>query len=145
MRILQKPIKAKKGQKIEVTFSQPTKVKLLSSIQFKKYRGGKTHRYYGGQCEESPAVFEVPYNDIWHAVIEKGNYNNPIDVEGNAFLVNSDTPATFPAKKPVDHHEPEPEAMAEEQEETEEDKTKEQGDVPEEVTAEEDTEEDTDD
>ncbi len=87
MRILQKPIKAKKGQQVEVTFSRPTKVKLLSAGEFKKYKRGKTHKYYGGWQETSPVVFTIPDDGMWHAVVEKGSYNDPIQVEGNAFLV----------------------------------------------------------
>jgi hypothetical protein len=89
MRILQKPITAKKGQQIEVTFNRPTNVKLLSASEFRKYKRGKTHKYFGGWQETSPVMFTVPEDGVWHAVIEKGSFQNPIDVSGNANLMNA--------------------------------------------------------
>ncbi len=102
MRILQKPIKARKGQQIEVTFSRPTHVKLLSAAEYKKYQRGKTHKYFGGWQETSPVVFEVPGDGIWHAVIEKGNFSSPVEVTGNAVLSNSNQPlASGRVPKPI--------------------------------------------
>lgn len=130
MRILQKPLKAKKGDLIEITFSKPTMVKLLSEGDFRKYKRGKTHKYYGGWQEQSPVTFTVPEGGLWHAVIEKGTYYNPIDVEGNAFIVtdqNKINAVKQEAPKAID----EPDEPADE--------------MPEEVTEQESSEEDNED
>jgi hypothetical protein len=87
MRFLQKPFLAKTKDKIEVTFDKPTKVLLLESSQFSRYKKGHTYQYRGGEAEQSPVTFTVPFEATWHAVIEKGSYNHPLDVTGNAKLI----------------------------------------------------------
>jgi hypothetical protein len=87
MKFLHKPFYAKPKDKIEVTFDRPTRVLLIESTQFERYKKGFTHQYRGGHADKSPVVFEVPYPATWHAVIEKGTYKNPIAVTGNATLI----------------------------------------------------------
>lgn len=87
MKILQKPLSAKCRQIVKVNFSKPTKVKLLSHENFEKYKKGKTHQYRGGFYEASPVEFEIPYDGVWHAVIEKGSFNNPLEVTGTVDLL----------------------------------------------------------
>ncbi len=87
MKILQKPFTAKEKDKIEVTFDKPTKVLLIESSQFTRYKKGLTYQYRGGKAEQSPVTFTVPFDGIWHAVIEKGTYTNPLEVTGNAKLI----------------------------------------------------------
>ncbi len=104
MRFLHQRLKLKRKQMIKVHFSEPTNVKLLSAPEFKKYKLGKTHTYYGGAHTNSPASFEIPYDGIWHAVIEKGTYNNPIDVTGNVELdgmAKKSKKASKPAEEPA--------------------------------------------
>lgn len=86
MKFLHKPFNAKTGQVIVVTFSKPTKVLLIESTEFEKYKRGKTYRYRGGFSKTSPVEFVVPHTGIWHAIIEKGSYYNPLNVTGNATL-----------------------------------------------------------
>lgn len=87
MKFLQKPFTAKAKDKIEVTFDKPTRVLLLESSQLDRYKKGRTYQYRGGAAEKSPVTFTVPFEAVWHAVIEKGSYNHPIDVKGNAQLI----------------------------------------------------------
>jgi hypothetical protein len=87
MKILQKPFTAKAKDKIEVTFDMPTKVLLIESSQFSRYKKGLTYQYRGGKAEQSPVTFTVPFDANWHAVIEKGSFNSPLDVKGNAKLI----------------------------------------------------------
>lgn len=84
MKFLHRPFTAKANDRIKVTFSKPTKILLIHSGQFKNYKGGRTYEYRGGFKEESPAEFIVPFPGTWHAIIEKGTYNNPLDVTGSA-------------------------------------------------------------
>jgi hypothetical protein len=87
MKFLHKPFLAKAKDKIEVSFDKPTKVLLLESSEFSRYKKGLTYRYRGGLSKESPTSFIVPFDGTWHAVIEKGTFNNPLDVSGNAKLI----------------------------------------------------------
>ncbi|HKK37960.1 MAG TPA: DUF1883 domain-containing protein [Cryomorphaceae bacterium] len=87
MKFLHKPFQAKAKDKIEVSFDKPTKVLLLESSQFLKYKKGVTYRYRGGKAEKSPVSFTIPFEGIWHAVIEKGTYHQPLEVSGNATLI----------------------------------------------------------
>lgn len=89
MKFLHKPIKANPYQSISVEFSRPTKVLLIHSTHFDRYKKGKTYEYRGGYAEKSPVVFDIPFEGIWHAVIEKGTFKNPINVSGNAKLIKS--------------------------------------------------------
>ncbi len=84
MKFLHKPLKAKSGERIIVEFDKPTKVLMVHSSQFNKYKGGRTYQYRGGFQEESPVEFKVPFEGVWHAIIEKGTYDKPLDVSGSA-------------------------------------------------------------
>jgi len=87
MKFLHKPFAAKAKDQIEVSFDSPTKVLLIESGQFERYKKGQTYQYRGGFSEQSPVTFEVPFEATWHAIIEKGTYKNPINVSGNAKLI----------------------------------------------------------
>ena len=87
MRFLHKPFTANAKDVVVVEFSAPTKILLLHSAEFKRYKGGRTYRYRGGFSEKSPIEFTIPHQGVWHAVIEKGTYRNPLQVTGNAKLI----------------------------------------------------------
>lgn len=87
MKFLHKPFQAKAKDRIIVTFSHPTRVLLIHTSFFSKYKKGQTYQYRGGFSEDSPVEFIVPFDGQWHAVIEKGTYKNPLDLTGNAELV----------------------------------------------------------
>jgi len=87
MKFLHKPFQAKAKDKIEVTFDRPTKVLLIEKREFERYKKGITYRYRGGYSENSPVEFTIPFDGVWHAVIEKGTYHHPINVTGNAKLI----------------------------------------------------------
>jgi hypothetical protein len=90
MKFLYQRFKARKGQKVQVDFSQPTKVKLLGSRDFDSYRKCRTNTYVGGKYDESPAIFQIPTDGEWVAVIEKGPASAPIEVEGKVILLGDD-------------------------------------------------------
>lgn len=86
MKFLHQPFMAKAKDRIVVDFDKPTVVLLIHSDQFKNYKGGKTYRYRGGHSENPSVEFTVPYDGVWHAIIEKGTYKNPLEVSGKAKL-----------------------------------------------------------
>jgi hypothetical protein len=87
MKILQQPVKAKRNAIVQVHFDKPVVVKLISHNMFPKYKNGAKHVAQGGFYEQSPARFTVPYDGVWHAVIERGSHYNPIDVKGRVELL----------------------------------------------------------
>ena len=87
MKFLHQPFMAKAKDRIVVNFDKPTVVLLVHSEQFNNYKGGKTYRYRGGHSQTSPVDFTVPYDGVWHAIIEKGTFSNPIEISGQAKLV----------------------------------------------------------
>lgn len=89
MKFLHQPFMAKAKDRIVVDFDKPTVVLLIHSEQFKNYKGGKTYRYRGGHSEKSSVEFAVPYDGVWHAIIEKGTYKSPLEVSGRAKLIKA--------------------------------------------------------
>ncbi len=87
MKFLHQPFSAKAKDKVIVQFDKPTKVMLIHENQINKYKGGRSFQYRGGKAEKSPMEFEVPFDGVWHAVIEKGTYSRPVQVNGSAKLV----------------------------------------------------------
>lgn len=86
MKFLHKPFQAKAKDRIVITFDKPTRVLLIHSRYFEKYKGGRTYDYRGGFSEKSPVEFIIPFDGTWHAVIEKGTPKAPTEVKGDAKL-----------------------------------------------------------
>lgn len=83
MKILQQPFKGRRGERVEISFSEPTVVLLIKDSQYKKYQNGMTHHRIGGYQEQSPVTYRVPTDGVWHAVIEKGGHFNPKHITGS--------------------------------------------------------------
>lgn len=81
MKFLHKTFELKKKEIIEVHIDVATKVKFMTGRDYKNYKLGKTHSYYGGLFEESPVRFVVPFEAVWNVVVEKGTFRNPIAVD----------------------------------------------------------------
>jgi len=80
MKFLHKTFELKKKEIIEVDIDVATKVKFMTGRDFKNYKLGKTHSYYGGLFDESPVRFVIPFESVWNVVVEKGTFRNPIEV-----------------------------------------------------------------
>lgn len=87
MKYLHQILKAKKGSRIKVHFSQPTKVLLLGEFHYNQYKEHRTYAYRGGELEQSPHTFEIPSDGKWHIVIEKGGYFHPKNIVGQVEMV----------------------------------------------------------
>jgi hypothetical protein len=72
MKFLYRKYPAKKKEIIEVRTDQPAMVKFMTAAEFKKYAGGRTHSYFKGQETDGAICFTLPYDGVWHAVVEKG-------------------------------------------------------------------------
>lgn len=95
MRFLHGKMKVNKGGKINVTFSKPTRVLIMTDREFKKYRENITFTHYGGH-KESPYEFVVPKTDVWHIVVEKGSYNKPEAITASFSATNATKSAQHP-------------------------------------------------
>jgi hypothetical protein len=93
MRFLYNQFQAKKWQIIEVDIDQSTKVKFMTALDFKYYKMGRTHNYYGGLFEAGTLRFVLPFDAVWYAVVEKGTYREPIPVRASCRLVPPDRDA----------------------------------------------------
>ena len=87
MKFLHKQYQAKKKEILEVEIDRPTKIKFMTAFDFKHYKLGKTNKYFGGLFEESPVRFVVPFDSVWHIVVEKGSHYQPIEVQGRCRLL----------------------------------------------------------
>jgi len=79
MRYLRNTIKAQLGDKLSVHVSKPTRVLIMTDMQFRKYKNNLTFIYFGGH-KESDYEFEIPKSGNWTVVVEKGSYYKPIDL-----------------------------------------------------------------
>lgn len=73
MKFLYKKYPAKKGEVIEVELSAPAAVKFMTAAEFRNYAGGRTHTYYKGRIEDGLIRLRLPFDSVWHAVVEKGD------------------------------------------------------------------------
>ncbi len=73
MKFLYNKYPAKKGEVIEVALSSPAKVKFMTAAEFRKYAGSRTHTYYRGREDGENVRIILPFDSVWHAVVEKGN------------------------------------------------------------------------
>jgi len=89
MKYLHQILKLEKGMHIKVHFNRPTKIMLMNDHNFVRYQNHTTHTYWGGKMEESPYEFIVPNAGIWHVVVEKGGYFDPINIQASVTIVSN--------------------------------------------------------
>ncbi|MBK9176673.1 MAG: DUF1883 domain-containing protein [Flavobacteriales bacterium] len=79
-----------------------TKVKFMTGRDYKNYKLGKSHSYYGGLFEESPVRFVVPFEAVWNVVVEKGTFRSPIAVNAQCGVLppNSTARSSIAADAP---------------------------------------------
>ena len=83
MKFLHQTLDAQRNEIIEVEIDTPTKVKFMTGRDYKAYRLGKTHTYFGGLFDESPVRFVVPHDAKWTIVVEKGTHRQPLEVHAS--------------------------------------------------------------
>jgi len=80
MKILSQSVSAKRKQVVKVHVDRPAVVKFFTPDNYYKYKKGATHKYWGGFVETPPGRFEIPRKGKYIAVVEKGTFNNPVDL-----------------------------------------------------------------
>ncbi len=74
MNFLHYEIDAGPDNVIEVTLDKQANVRLLDGDNFRKYKRGGKHNYYGGLAKVSPFRISPPRQGHWHLVIDLGGY-----------------------------------------------------------------------
>ncbi|WP_158808351.1 DUF1883 domain-containing protein [Beijerinckia sp. L45] len=59
---------------VEVTLDKQANVKLLDEANFRSYKNGGRHSYYGGLVKKSPFVLAPPRPGKWHLIVDLGGY-----------------------------------------------------------------------
>ncbi len=64
-----------RGEIVEVTLSRSAaNVRLMDNSNFRNYRSGKRHKYYGGYVKRSPIRLQIPCSSHWHVAVDLGGY-----------------------------------------------------------------------
>ncbi len=90
MKFLHKRLAAKKKQILDVKIDRSTKVKFMTSSEFRKYEKHITHSYYGGTFDRGNVRFVLPFDSVWNVVVEKGPRSAPVDVSASCRLHSPD-------------------------------------------------------
>ena len=93
MKFLHQRFPAKKKEIVEVELDRPARVKFMTAREFKSYKMGKTHSYFGGRFEDSPVRFVLPFDSVWTVVVEKGTHRSPEEVKAACKLLPPDREA----------------------------------------------------
>jgi hypothetical protein len=86
MKFLYRKYPAKKKEVIEVHLDRPAKVKFMTAGEFRKYAGGRTHAYFNGLDSDGRVRFTLPFDSVWHVVVEKGGDPLLMDLRANTVL-----------------------------------------------------------
>jgi hypothetical protein len=78
MRFLQRKYPAKRHEIIQVELDGPAKVKFMTAGEFRKYAGGRTHTYFPGLENGNAVRLTLPFDSIWHAVVEQPKAGAPV-------------------------------------------------------------------
>jgi len=87
MKYLHRVFKAKKGTRVVVNISQPARVLLLGDYNYRQYKEHKTYTYRGGMVEGKQEEFTVPNDGLWHVVVEKGSFYNPMEITAHVDVI----------------------------------------------------------
>jgi hypothetical protein len=85
---LQKRLFVKSGDVVEVDSDTQANVLLMDDSNYSNYRGGRSHRYYGGFFTHFPARLVPPSSGYWNVVLDlggrRGTVRHSIRVVSNA-------------------------------------------------------------
>jgi len=93
MKFLYKKFQAKKKEIVEVRLDRPTKVRFMTAVDFKRYKNGRSFNFFGGTFEDPLVRFVLPYDSVWHVVVEKGSHYQPIEIEATCQVLPPDRQA----------------------------------------------------
>lgn len=63
-----------RGEIVEVTLTSAAYVRLMDSVNFRKYRYGQRHKSYGGHYKSSLVRLEIPNPGHWLVAVDLAGY-----------------------------------------------------------------------
>lgn len=67
------------GETVEVTLSgTEANVRLMDDSNFRSFRAGRNHRYFGGHAKRSPVRIAVPSSGHWHVTVDLGGFGGNV-------------------------------------------------------------------
>lgn len=67
------------GTVVTVTLSgTEANVQLVDELNFRAYKAGQGHRFYGGHARRSPIVLTIPTDGSWHVVVDLGGFGGQV-------------------------------------------------------------------
>ncbi|MFT3885220.1 MAG: DUF1883 domain-containing protein [Flavobacteriales bacterium] len=103
MKFLYKSYPAKKKEIVEVEIDGPARVKFMTASEFKRYTNARTHTYYGGRFNDTPVRFVVPFDSIWHVVVERDASGDPRSARTRLKGPDRDVLSTVAIDAPAHH------------------------------------------
>jgi hypothetical protein len=71
MNFLHSRVHVEEGGAVVVRLHGPeANVRVMDDINFRRYRSGDGHKYYGGHYRQSPAIIHPPSGGDWNVVID---------------------------------------------------------------------------
>jgi hypothetical protein len=74
LNFLHTEVDAGPGDVVRVTLDSQANVKMMDGHNFRRYRNGQSHEYYGGLAKVSPFDMRPPYRGRWHVTVDLGGY-----------------------------------------------------------------------
>ncbi|MBK7753155.1 MAG: DUF1883 domain-containing protein [Flavobacteriales bacterium] len=62
----------------------------MTAVDFKRYKNGRSFNFFGGTFEGSLVRFVLPYDSVWHVVVEKGTHYEPMDMNAQCRVLPPD-------------------------------------------------------
>jgi hypothetical protein len=75
---LHSEVDAGSGEVVQVSLNKQANVKVMDGHNFRRYRSGQSHNYYGGLAEVSPFYVRPPYRARWHVTVDLGGYGGSV-------------------------------------------------------------------
>ncbi|MBN2049848.1 MAG: DUF1883 domain-containing protein [Spirochaetales bacterium] len=68
---------------VQVRIDKRANVRLLDTLQYQKYRRGKTLEGAGGETDPPGREFRVQNRDVWHVIIDLGGKEGTVKAQVN--------------------------------------------------------------
>lgn len=68
-----------KGEIVEVSLSNVANVRLMDYGNYRNYKNGRRHHFYGGLAKKSPIRIAIPRSGHWYVTIDLGGYSGKVN------------------------------------------------------------------
>ena len=74
MNFLHYELRLSSSNTIEVTLDKQANIRLMDDVNFREFKRGQQHHFYGGRALKSPVHLRAPHSGKWNLVIDLGGY-----------------------------------------------------------------------